>query len=648
MSETVLPPPASLAVGRRAEPRRRGFPLKARVALIMAVTIAAIALVNYQVLRSIVQPSFEELERKDALRNVARVEKAVAAEIAGIGQSASDWAHWDDTYAYAVGEMPDYADQLTDAAFENLGLNAMYFYDVDGNIVWGQGYDWASGGHFRPASLDPSRETAAQALLAHRLPDGTAEGIVMTDHGPMLVATRAILTSENEGPAHGTLLFGRLVNAESVAAFRERVEADLDIIAINENIPTGLRQIVSDLEEPETVPLVVTEPHVLTIYTTLADLGGRPAMLVRIRTPRDISATGDHSVNLAVASLCVVGLIDVLVMWLLLNYLVLRPVSFLQSHVLEVAATGNLEKRLPEDRGDEFGVLAREYNAMLGSLALARRQIEEQSFRDGMAETAAGALHNVRNALNPMVNRLDGLSQRLREAPGRHLSRAIDEARDPATAPERRTKLLEYLDVTINQLLIEHKAIETDIQGVTDQTVAIGEILDYQDRFAYTTPSRETLQIGAVVQEAVSLLLQQFGTAVKVVVDPSISDAGSVEGHRIGLMQVLHNVLVNAAESIARAGRTDGAIEIFASNGTADGREMLCVAVSDNGAGIEPDRLTAIFERGVTSKGGGRGGLGLHWCANTMNRMGGRLHAVSDGHGRGATFRILLPRRRAS
>jgi signal transduction histidine kinase len=33
----------------------------------------------------------------------------------------------------------------------------------------------------------------------------------------------------------------------------------------------------------------------------------------------------------------------------------------------------------------------------------------------------------------------------------------------------------------------------------------------------------------------------------------------------------------------------------------------------------------------------------LHWCANAVAGMGGRISAESDGAGKGAKFHVLLP-----
>ena len=67
------------------------------------------------------------------------------------------------------------------------------------------------------------------------------------------------------------------------------------------------------------------------------------------------------------------------------------------------------------------------------------------------------------------------------------------------------------------------------------------------------------------------------------------------------------------------------------------------VSLRDNGAGIRPEHLERLFARGFTTKTQPASGLGLHWCANTLQAMRGGIAAESAGPGRGACFRVSLP-----
>jgi two-component system NtrC family sensor kinase len=51
-----------------------------------------------------------------------------------------------------------------------------------------------------------------------------------------------------------------------------------------------------------------------------------------------------------------------------------------------------------------------------------------------------------------------------------------------------------------------------------------------------------------------------------------------------------------------------------------------------------------VFEKGFSTKPRETNqGIGLHWCANAINALGGRIWAASDGPGRGASMHLLVP-----
>ena len=66
----------------------------------------------------------------------------------------------------------------------------------------------------------------------------------------------------------------------------------------------------------------------------------------------------------------------------------------------------------------------------------------------------------------------------------------------------------------------------------------------------------------------------------------------------------------------------------------------------DDGVGIRPSDLPRIFDKGFSTKSRDTNqGIGLHWCANALNALGGRLDATSVAEG-GASFIVRLPLRR--
>ncbi len=114
----------------------------------------------------------------------------------------------------------------------------------------------------------------------------------------------------------------------------------------------------------------------------------------------------------------------------------------------------------------------------------------------------------------------------------------------------------------------------------------------------------------------------------------------SVSGDRTRLVQVVSNILNNAAKYTPSGGR-------IALRVSSDGGEAV-IAVSDNGQGIEPQVLPYIFdlftqaERTPDRSQGGLG-IGLALVKSLVALHGGRVAAFSQGPNRGSEFVIRLP-----
>ena len=111
------------------------------------------------------------------------------------------------------------------------------------------------------------------------------------------------------------------------------------------------------------------------------------------------------------------------------------------------------------------------------------------------------------------------------------------------------------------------------------------------------------------------------------------------------IMQVLINVLKNAAEAVGQAGVISLAARLY-DGGDPDVvrekyRDMVCIEITDNGAGIGHDEKEKIFEPFFSRKKGGTG-LGLFVSQSIVQHHHGRI-SVSSELGKGTSFRLYLP-----
>ncbi|MCA1813147.1 MAG: HAMP domain-containing protein [Halobacteriales archaeon] len=146
------------------------------------------------------------------------------------------------------------------------------------------------------------------------------------------------------------------------------------------------------------------------------------------------------------------------------------------------------------------------------------------------------------------------------------------------------------------------------------------------------------LDLPAVAQAAVQTMegeaRKRGVTLVAEVADVRVR----ADGDRV--QQVLINLMENALQFTPRGGT------VRVSARATPGMAELCV--EDDGAGIAAELVGKLFqpfsqaESGVPRTEGGTG-LGLFICKGIVEAHGGRIHAESDGDGRGARFFFTLP-----
>jgi PAS domain S-box-containing protein len=137
--------------------------------------------------------------------------------------------------------------------------------------------------------------------------------------------------------------------------------------------------------------------------------------------------------------------------------------------------------------------------------------------------------------------------------------------------------------------------------------------------------------------EAVRPAAEAKGVRVQRIMDTGVV---SVSGDPVRLQQVVWNLLSNAIKFTPRGGRVQVRLERVNSH--------IEIAVSDSGAGIEPEFLPYVFDRfrqadqRTTRQHGGLG-LGLAIARQLVEIHGGSVRAESPGAGQGSTFTVLLP-----
>jgi signal transduction histidine kinase len=376
-------------------------------------------------------------------------------------------------------------------------------------------------------------------------------------------------------------------------------------------------------------------------YGTLLDLFGTPLLVLEVSTPRNISALGNSTVNGALLFLALAAIIVAIVIWWLLRKIIVSPLAGLATHITAMRKSGDLQQKLGEKRNDEIGSLAHEFDKLTTELHEARKLLLDQSFKAGKADTAAEVLHNIRNAMTPMINGMDRLHKNFSVTQKLKVRESIEALTGADCPPDRVDKYFKYIESAFSHIEATNADAAENLDIATKQARQVEAILADQERHTHVAPVFELLSLDEVLHEATLVIPQVDEPAIEFDVGQEIRDV-KVRAHRIGLLQVMGNLILNAFESIERSKARVGRIGVRVLAETIDDKPMVRLVVSDTGCGFETSAKEKIFQRGYSSKEGHLSGLGLHWCANALAGMGGRIYAESEGPGRGAEFHVLL------
>jgi signal transduction histidine kinase len=330
------------------------------------------------------------------------------------------------------------------------------------------------------------------------------------------------------------------------------------------------------------------------------------------------------------------------VAWLLLRSVIVLPLESLAKHITGIRKSGDLSQRLDQDRADEIGSLANEFDKLTDELHEARKLLLDQSFKAGKADNAAEVLHNIRNAMTPLINSIDRLTKDMNVADGLRVKQAVEELAGEECPPDRAGKLLQYIESAFSHIEGTNRHAGENLGVASKQARQVEAILADQERHAQVSPVIEDLPLNDVLDEAVLVLPKSASPDIELDLVNGVREC-TVRAHRVGLLQVLGNLILNAYESIQRSQSNAGRIELTAVTESVEDQPMVRLTVSDSGCGFDDNFRQKLFQRGFSSKQGHLSGLGLHWCANALAAMGGRIQAESRGPGQGAEFHVLLP-----
>lgn len=429
-------------------------------------------------------------------------------------------------------------------------------------------------------------------LIKSSLHGKIASGIAMSAEGPIIKASAPIYYNENQ--LIGTITSGILIDDSQLLKIKQLSNTDLVITDNYGRTISSTFKNDSLKDRPDSGSLVMTFPFSDPSGTVV----GKIMILQEDRLPLIIART--HITLL----LLLTGIFaaSVFLLFLVLNK-VMKPIVRLKEGA-EKIGKGDFGYRIDIASKDEIGELSEGFNKMAEDLE--KLQDMEDKLRQSeklaaVGKFASGIAHEINNPIGNVI----GIAK-LR------LKNTQDEA--------------------------SREDLESILKDAGRCARIVKDMLSYSRQ---SPPNKEKTSLNVLVEEALSSVINNSGSKNIEIKKELYDDLPDVWADPLQISQVLHNILMNAAQSIDES----GSIMIKTSlirDPSLKGR-VVEIAVVDTGCGMDEGIKSRIFDPFFTTKAVNEGtGLGLAISYGIVQNHGGEILVKSE-QGKGSTFRIKLP-----
>jgi signal transduction histidine kinase len=555
--------------------------LRTKILIVLLIVLSLLGGTAYLIHSQVMLPSFLDLERQHISANVRRVVKALENEQHHLSLLANDWSAWDDTYQYAIDHNQEYeVSNLVGSTLAINELNLLYILDSDRRTLWGSAVDEDFETPLTLQQFDREIFPVEFPLLEYRTEQGPlnerqTKGLIMTSAGPMLCVARPILNSNDQGPAHGTLIMGRLLGQEMTRKISHLTGVSYDV----KILPTGATtdHVRSDDHEISLITYLASD-NTITASTRLVGLDDTSTIEITVYEERLILKQGLRALRIALTLLAIGATVALALMLLMLQRSVLTPVNRLTRFILD--RRHSKQQTADLDMGtctsQEICLLSDEFKQLLKALDTKNTQLGEVNFI--LIEEAK----KLKQAETTLKN-LDQLKSEF-------ISTAAHELSTPVASIMGFTELLSDPEMLEPFSEEQRQDFLKEIYENSERLAKIvDDILDVSRIEAgRSIPlDKRPESITDLLERSIKRFGLMSGQKIVLEVKPETPETLEIDGHRIN--QVMENLISNAIKYSSEESRISIVTE-------QDGRHCK-VTVIDQGIGMTDEQKNRIFDK---------------------------------------------------
>jgi len=278
-------------------------------------------------------------------------------------------------------------------------------------------------------------------------------------------------------------------------------------------------------------------------------------------------------------------------------------------------------------------------------LKASHAELLQVAHQAGMADIAAGVLHNVGNIFNSMSVAAQAMKQDLAQSKLSRLkdtSDLINENKNNLaeylTTDEKGQQIPQYIEMLSKKLNGEMQQFTSNLDTLLDSGYMIKEVIHNQLDFAKLSAFEEESDVQKLVDK-VLLVQKAFMDKMHISIEKQYEDIPHIQLQRNKFVHVLTNLFKNACEAMDVMPASERKIFISIHRANDD---QVNICIGDSGPGLSDENKQKIFSLGYSTKKDGHG-IGLHVSYNYMQEMGGDISVTSNDLHLGTKFTLTLP-----
>lgn len=462
----------------------------------------------------------------------------------------------------------------------------------------------------RGESLARDGETTAQPVngepdVAAAALDGSAmPAFWLHPAGVMEVVSVPVTIDLDRPDVLGVLSLGSLLDDRRAAQFKSLTGADIAFAmggtVRSSTLGPEARAALATLLTANGISRIVigSEEYVATTQPLGARGGPAEPMAIVLRSRSERLRTLG-AIQAALGGIALVATLLAIGVSYTVARTITRPLASITDHMRQIAATGDLTRKIPTKReggwdDDDAHMLATTFNTLTDSIARFQREAGQRERLSSLGRLSTVIAHEVRNPLMIIKGALRTL------------------ARDGASAADVRDAA---------------KDIDEEIDRLN---ALVNDVLDVARPIRFDPAPTD---VNAVCRDAVQAAKAgQAAGAVTLDLAPGLPELVT-DGER--LRTVLVNLLANAHHAVN--GRPNAEVRLITQRA---GERRVAITIRDSGKGIAEDDLPRIFDPYFTTRRAGTG-LGLAIAKNIVEGLGGSIGVVTRP-GAGTDFRIEM------